>query len=77
MLARLEMILHSLAKSGINRPINVIGQFPPNLNATDFDCTQVTRASLSSSSHHQCSTIRRIPAPKHRASAVWLVIAAS
>ena len=53
--ARLEMFVHSLAERRLRVVVDIVRQFPPNLNATDLYGGHVTRVSLSSNSRLRCS----------------------
>src|SRR5271156_787403 len=68
--ARLEMFVHSLAKCRLDVVVDIVRQFPPNLNATDLYGGHVTRVSLSSNSRLRCSMPRRARAPAHRVSSI-------
>ena len=65
-LARVKMRFHSLAERGLYGLIDVVRQFPPNLNATDLYGVHVTRVLPVSSSRLRCSMRRRVRAPVHR-----------
>jgi hypothetical protein len=68
--ARLEMLVHSLAERRLDVVVDIVRQFPPNLNATDLYGGHVTRVSLSSNSRLRCSMPRRVRAPVHRVSSI-------
>ena len=68
--ARLEMFVHSLAERRFGLVVNIVRQFPPNLNATDLYGGHPTRVSLSSNSRLRCSMPRRVRAPVHRVSSI-------
>src|ERR1700722_19423589 len=61
-----KMFFHSLTELGLYGLIDVVRQFPPNLNATDVYGDHVTRVSLLSSSRLRCSMRRRVRALVHR-----------
>src|SRR5579859_2089728 len=64
--AHTKMLFHPLADRGLYGLIDVVRQFPPNLNAADVYGDHVTRVSLLSSSRLRCSMRRRVRAPVHR-----------